>query len=134
MTWKKRVCLVVKVYRQGSGKCATYIQAACPPRLGGASAELHAFDFYVPFADREMADTNAAFQMESKAPLINSLAIIFVVLSTISVILRLYTRKRLLDVLGADDITISIAQILAIAVSTLTILRKWLPKATKTVR
>jgi hypothetical protein len=68
---------------------------------------------------------DAALQVESKAPLIKSLAIVFVVLSTSSVILRIYTRKRILDVLGADDITISIAQVLAIAVSTLTVLRKW---------
>jgi hypothetical protein len=71
-----------------------------------------------------MADDGAAFQVESRVTLINTLAIVFVVLSTVSVLLRLYTRKRILDVLGADDITISIAQVLAIAVSTLTVLRE----------
>jgi uncharacterized membrane protein len=69
-----------------------------------------------------MPAINAATQEESQAPLINALAIIFVVLSTVSVVLRLYTRKRVLDNLGADDVTISVAQILAIAVSVLTIL------------
>ncbi|KAF2689367.1 hypothetical protein K458DRAFT_462316 [Lentithecium fluviatile CBS 122367] len=70
-----------------------------------------------------MAGIDAA---ESQAPLINSLAIIFVALSTVSVILRLYTRKRVLNILGADDVTISIAQIFAIAVSVLTLLQaKW---------
>ena len=79
-----------------------------------------------------MADVDAVLQAESKAPLINSLAILFVVLSTASVILRLYTRKKILDVLGADDITITLAQVLAIAVSTLTILRQCLPTTIKT--
>lgn len=71
-----------------------------------------------------MMDIDTALRTESQAPLINSLAIIFVALSTASVVLRLYTRKRILDIFGADDVTISIAQILAIAVSALTILRE----------
>ncbi|PVH94289.1 hypothetical protein DM02DRAFT_633850 [Periconia macrospinosa] len=59
---------------------------------------------------------------QSQVPLINSLCITFSTLSTVSVILRLYTRKKLLNVVGVDDITISIAQVLAIAVSVLTVL------------
>jgi hypothetical protein len=69
-----------------------------------------------------MAGVDVATQDESQAPLINALAVIFVVLSTVSVALRLYTRKRILDIFGADDVTISIAQVLAIAVSVLTTL------------
>jgi hypothetical protein len=63
---------------------------------------------------------------ESKALLINSLAIIFAVLSTVSVLARVYTRTRILTILGADDITICIAQVLAIGVSVITVLGKWL--------
>lgn len=70
-----------------------------------------------------MAGDEVALQRETQGPLIISLATIFVVLSTISVVLRLYTRKRILDVFGLDDVTITIAQMLAIAVSVLTILR-----------
>lgn len=70
------------------------------------------------------SNNEAALRAESLAPLINSLSIIFVVLSTVSVVLRLYTRKRIVEVIGADDASITIAQVLAIAVSVLTILRK----------
>lgn len=70
-----------------------------------------------------MAGANDSLKGESLVPLINSLAIVFVILSTISVILRLYTRKTILNIVGADDLTISIAQVLAIAVSVLTVLR-----------
>jgi hypothetical protein len=70
----------------------------------------------------KMASNDAALGKESQTALINSLAIIFVSLSTASVILRIYTRSRLLGVFGTDDVTICIAQTLAIAVSVTTIL------------
>ena len=69
-----------------------------------------------------MALNDAVLERESQTALINSLAIIFVSLSTTSVILRIYTRSRLLSVFGADDITICIAEALAIAVSVTTVL------------
>ncbi|KAF2659433.1 hypothetical protein K491DRAFT_675652 [Lophiostoma macrostomum CBS 122681] len=69
-----------------------------------------------------MASNDTALDKESQTALIHCLAIIFVTLSTASVVLRIYTRSRLLSVLGADDVTICIAQALAIAVSITTIL------------
>ncbi|KAF2005227.1 hypothetical protein P154DRAFT_355700 [Amniculicola lignicola CBS 123094] len=69
-----------------------------------------------------MAKSDASLEAESQAPLIYSLSIIFVTLSTASVFLRIYTRKRILNIFGADDITITVAQVLAIAVSVTTIL------------
>ncbi|KAF2017379.1 hypothetical protein BU24DRAFT_149608 [Aaosphaeria arxii CBS 175.79] len=63
-----------------------------------------------------------AFRHESQATLINSLAIIFASLSTIAVFLRLYTRLRILNVFGADDVMIALAQVLAIATSVTTVL------------
>lgn len=69
-----------------------------------------------------MATTEDGLRAETKAVLINSLAIIFVTLSSLSVLLRLYTRGRILKNIGADDVTIIVAQILAIAVSVTTLL------------
>jgi hypothetical protein len=65
---------------------------------------------------------NAALKAESLAPLINTLAIIFVVISTVSVALRLYTRKQMLNAVGPDDIFIVIAQVLAIVCSVTTVM------------
>ncbi|KAF2740976.1 hypothetical protein EJ04DRAFT_419179, partial [Polyplosphaeria fusca] len=53
---------------------------------------------------------------------ITSLAIIFVTLSTVAVVLRMYTRRHLLHNVGPDDTMIGVAQVLAIAVSITTIL------------
>lgn len=69
-----------------------------------------------------MATNDDVLRSESQTSLIYSLAIIFVTFSTASVVLRIYTRSRLLSVFGADDVTITIAQVLAIAVSITTIL------------
>jgi len=72
-----------------------------------------------------MAATNdAALRAETQGPLVNSLALIFVAFSTISVTLRQYTRKFMLDAIGPDDITIACAQMLAIGVSVITVLGK----------
>ena len=49
-------------------------------------------------------------------------AITFAVFSTACVILRLFARKTLLNAIGVDDITIVVAQVLAIAVSIATVL------------
>jgi hypothetical protein len=65
---------------------------------------------------------DVALQAESLAPLINTLAVIFVAFSTVSVALRLYTRKQLLDAVGPDDASIVIAQVLAIACSVTTVM------------
>jgi hypothetical protein len=65
---------------------------------------------------------DVALQAESLAPLINTFAILFVVLSTVSVALRLYTRKQVLDAVGPDDISIAIAQVLAIVCSVTTVM------------
>jgi hypothetical protein len=71
-----------------------------------------------------MALNDDALRSETQTSLIYSLTIIFIILSTASVFLRLYTRARILNssVLGADDVTITIAQVLAISVSVTTIL------------
>jgi hypothetical protein len=65
---------------------------------------------------------DAALKTESLAPLIDTLAIIFVIISTVSVALRLYTRKQMLNAVGPDDISISIAQVLAIVCSVTTVM------------
>ncbi|KAF2116650.1 hypothetical protein BDV96DRAFT_645067 [Lophiotrema nucula] len=67
-----------------------------------------------------MAKSEAFLEGESLKPLINTLAILFVILSTIAVALRIYTRRALLHVFGADDVSITIAQVLAVAVSVTT--------------
>lgn len=69
-----------------------------------------------------MAANDDGLRTESRTTLIVSLAVIFVVFSSISVLLRVYTRTRILRILGPDDVTICIAQVLAIAVSVTTIL------------
>ena len=71
-----------------------------------------------------MATNDDGLRAESKGTLIISLAVVFVVLSATSVILRLFTRTRILKILGADDYTIALAQVLAIAVTITTILGK----------
>jgi hypothetical protein len=69
-----------------------------------------------------MARTEDDLSAESQTVLIISLALVFAFLSTTAVLLRLYTRSRILRIVGPDDVTISIAQVLAIAVSVTTIL------------
>jgi hypothetical protein len=69
-----------------------------------------------------MAANEDDLRGESQTALIISLAIVFPTLSLTSVLLRLYTRTRILRIFGADDVTISIAQVLAIAVSVTTVL------------
>ncbi|KAF2749001.1 hypothetical protein M011DRAFT_475753 [Sporormia fimetaria CBS 119925] len=54
--------------------------------------------------------------------LINTLAISFASFSSAAVLLRLYTRTRILRIFGPDDVTIGIAQVLSIAVSITTVL------------
>ncbi|KAF2639176.1 hypothetical protein P280DRAFT_55674 [Massarina eburnea CBS 473.64] len=70
-----------------------------------------------------MADNEASLEAQSQAPLLVSLSIIFGILSTTSVALRLYTRKRILGIIGPDDVTIVVAEVLAISVSVITILQ-----------
>ncbi|KAF2686747.1 hypothetical protein K458DRAFT_476511, partial [Lentithecium fluviatile CBS 122367] len=73
-----------------------------------------------------MSSNEAALEAESQTALIYSLCITLVTISTLSVGLRLYTRTRILKIVGSDDFAIVVAQILAIAVSIATILEaKW---------
>jgi hypothetical protein len=81
-----------------------------------------------------MASHEAALKAESQVALINSLAILFVSFSTVAVLLRLYTRSRILGIFGADDITITVAQVLAIAVSVTTVLGKLITNCLKVQR
>jgi hypothetical protein len=69
-----------------------------------------------------MAVPDDDLRTESRTVLINSLAIIFPIVSLASVALRLFTRTRILRIFGADDVTITIAHVLAIAVSVTTVL------------
>lgn len=73
-----------------------------------------------------MTDASSAAASQTQGPLINSLAIIFTTFSTASVVLRVYTRKRILKVTGLDDQLICVAQILSIGVMIGTILGKWI--------
>jgi hypothetical protein len=61
---------------------------------------------------------------ETQVPKIYSISIIFVLLSTTVTGLRVYTRRCILHSFSGDDLSICIAQVLAIAVSALTILGK----------
>ena len=54
---------------------------------------------------------------ETQQPTVYGLTITFTILSCTSVILRLYTRTKILHNLGADDIAILIAQILSFGVA-----------------
>lgn len=58
-----------------------------------------------------------ARRAESQQAAIYGLTITFTVLSCTSVVLRLYTRKRILRTLGIDDATIAVAQILSFGVA-----------------
>lgn len=49
--------------------------------------------------------------VQSQVPIIIGVSSAFMVISTIVVVLRLYTRYRLIKVAGDDDITIGIAQV-----------------------
>jgi hypothetical protein len=69
-----------------------------------------------------MSLDEAALEAQSQTGLITWLSIIFVIVSAASVALRLYTRKRILDIVGSDDLAIIVAHVLAIAVSIATIL------------
>lgn len=68
----------------------------------------------------EQARQRAADDMR---PLLYSLTIVFTTLSFISVCLRLYTRKALLRIVGADDIAIAIAMLLSLGVTATTIVQ-----------
>lgn len=48
---------------------------------------------------------------QSQVPIIIGISVAFMVMSTIVVALRLYTRYRVIKVAGDDDITIGIAQV-----------------------
>ena len=67
---------------------------------------------------------DVALRAETLGPLINCLSIIFVVISTVGVALRLYTRKCMLNAVGSDDVTVTVAQVLAIVVSVTTCMGK----------
>lgn len=49
--------------------------------------------------------------IQSQVPIIIGISVAFMVMSTIVVALRLYTRYRVIKVAGDDDITIGIAQV-----------------------
>ncbi|KAK3342001.1 hypothetical protein B0T25DRAFT_438833, partial [Lasiosphaeria hispida] len=66
---------------------------------------------------------NPEVDAETTVPIIVGISIAFVAVSTIIVLLRLYTRCVIVGSPGADDVTIAIAQVLSIGVSVATILQ-----------
>ncbi|KAK0719245.1 hypothetical protein B0H67DRAFT_486181 [Lasiosphaeris hirsuta] len=66
---------------------------------------------------------NPAVDAETTVPIIVGISIAFVAVSTVIVLLRLYTRYVIVRSPGSDDVTIAIAQVLSIGVSVATILQ-----------
>ena len=69
---------------------------------------------------------NPQLDAETMQPTLIGISVAFVALSTIVVLLRLYTRCCIIGsprAVGADDVTIGIAQVLSIGVSVGTVLR-----------
>lgn len=64
---------------------------------------------------------SAEYLAETQAPTLYGLTISFFTISTVSVVLRMYTRKKLLRFVGTDDIAIIVAQILSLGVTATTI-------------
>jgi uncharacterized membrane protein len=69
---------------------------------------------------------NPQLDAETKWPVLVGVSVAFVSVSTLAVLLRLYTRYVVVKAPGADDVTIAIAQVLSIGVSVATILRECL--------
>lgn len=63
-----------------------------------------------------------SYALQTKSPSIYGIATAFIAVSTIVVGLRLYTRFKILGVIGSDDTTIAFAQVLSIVVAILTCL------------
>ncbi|KAH7082002.1 hypothetical protein BKA63DRAFT_589914 [Paraphoma chrysanthemicola] len=62
-------------------------------------------------------------EAESRGPLIYGICIAFSILSCVSVLLRLYTRRAILHTFGLDDVAIIVAQVLSFGVTVTTILQ-----------
>ncbi|KAL1842971.1 hypothetical protein VTK73DRAFT_2950 [Phialemonium thermophilum] len=60
---------------------------------------------------------------QSRVPLLVGLSVAFVAVSTVAVLLRLFTRYAVVRAPGTDDLTIAVAQFLSIGVSITTILQ-----------
>ena len=67
---------------------------------------------------------NPRLDAETMVPMLYGMSIAFVLMSSIIVSLRLYTRYIIVKAPGADDATIAVAQVLSVGVSIATILRK----------
>ena len=76
---------------------------------------------------------NPRLDAETALPMLYAISIAFVVVSTIIVALRLYTRFLVIRSPGADDATIAVAQVFSIGVTIATILRT-LPVSPKIAR
>ena len=59
--------------------------------------------------------SNPAIDAETKMPQILGFLIAGATISTIGVVLRIFTRAKIIGKLGADDWTMAIAQVLALA-------------------
>lgn len=68
---------------------------------------------------------NPQLDAETRVPILIGMSVAFVTLSTVVVLLRLYTRYFVVCAPGPDDHTIAFAQILSIGVSAATILREF---------
>jgi len=68
---------------------------------------------------------NPQLDAETRVPILIGMSVAFVTLSTVVVVLRLYTRFFVVCSPGPDDLTIVFAQILSVGVSAATILREF---------
>jgi hypothetical protein len=66
---------------------------------------------------------NPELDAETRVPILIGTSVGFAALSLMVVLLRLYTRAKVVHAVGYDDYTIFIAMLLSIAVSVVTILR-----------
>ncbi|KAK3693293.1 hypothetical protein B0T22DRAFT_37389 [Podospora appendiculata] len=66
---------------------------------------------------------NPRLDAETRVPTVVGVSVVFVAVSTVVVLLRLYTRYAIVSAPGPDDLTIAIAQVLSIGVSVATILQ-----------
>ncbi|KAK3335121.1 hypothetical protein B0T19DRAFT_395014 [Cercophora scortea] len=66
---------------------------------------------------------NPQLDAETRVPIVVGVSVAFVAVSTVVVLLRLYTRYAIVSAPGPDDLTIAIAQVLSIGVSVATILQ-----------
>jgi len=66
---------------------------------------------------------NPALDAETRVPILIGTSVAFAVLASFVVLLRLFTRYAVVKAVGADDVTITVAMVLSVGVSAITIIR-----------